>query len=543
MDLSTDRHNTETGGALRARRRERRARRRLAAAPAAWLCVGASGCATLTWKQYDGSPTEAGVVPVAIAAAPKATPRPARTEEIELPPLPDAAARTAAATTNPAPAKVGAQAIALTVVDEPSATAAKTDDGVEPVSCASCGRVHLPPVPGTPLDSACDGAGCKPGQAACDPLQAHTFAGRFIAELYNSLACPDPCYEPRWIPEANAAFFVDYARPRTIQRLGFDWAWDVLTPDRNEYFWARADGKGLGPALPKVPAGYHPANFSPLINVRPGTTTSSGSAGYAVHVPNVAARPPGLIAPPGLSGSPHVTHVSAHSATTSTALPTHQIVTTPNLSYQQLSFYNEIAADNASIFFAFPYMAVQPLAGPAASGFGDMQLGGKTLIYDRELLQVALQFKSFMPVGNSRSGLGTGHFSLEPALLTSLRLAPEAYLQGMLAEWIPLGGDPGYAGSILHYHLSANQTIWKLTRDSPLIATFEFNGWSFQGGSYTSPFNGPYQHSAGQSYLSLGPGLRMVLADKVDFGVGSAFAITDPHWANQLVRFELRILY
>ena len=440
--------------------------------------------------------------------------------------------------------------IGLTMVNDPrganaahpaNAAAVKIDDGVEPTSCASCGRIHLPPVPGMPVTSACDGAGCRPGQAACDPLQAHTFAGRFIAELYNSLACPDPCYEPMWVPEANAAFFVDYARPRTIQRLRFDWAWDMLTPDRNEYFWARADGKGLGPALPKVPAGFHPAKFSPLINVRP---TGAGATSFTVRTPSVAARPPGLIAPPGLSGSPHVTGAAHHVvAPTLTGLPTHTIFTTPSLNYQQLSFYNEIATQNASIFFAFPYMAVQPLAGPAHSGFGDMQLGGKTLIYDRELLQIAIQFKSFMPIGASRSGLGTGHFSLEPALLTSLRLAPEAYLQGMLAEWIPLGGDPGYAGSILHYHLSANQTIWKLTRDSPLIATFEFNGWSFQGGSYTSAFNGPYQHSAGQTYLSVGPGLRMVLADKVDFGVGSAFAVTDPHWANQLVRFELRILY
>ena len=43
--------------------------------------------------------------------------------------------------------------------------------------------------------------------------------------------------------------------------------------------------------------------------------------------------------------------------------------------------------------------------------------------------------------------------------------------------------------------------------------------------------------------VNAGPGLRMSVCNAIDFGVGTAFALTDRHWANQLVRLEMRILY
>jgi hypothetical protein len=113
-------------------------------------------------------------------------------------------------------------------------------------------------------------------------------------------------------------------------------------------------------------------------------------------------------------------------------------------------------------------------------------------------------------------------------------------LLSQLSEWIPLGGDPGYQGSILNYHLSVNQTLYRILPDVPLIGTFEFSGWSFQSGSFTDPVRGFYQHAGGFTYADLGPGLRLVICDRVDFGVGTQFAVTDPHWGNPVIRTELR---
>jgi hypothetical protein len=124
----------------------------------------------------------------------------------------------------------------------------------------------------------------------------------------------------------------------------------------------------------------------------------------------------------------------------------------------------------------------------------------------------------------------------------AVHLAPQTYLQGQLAEWIPIGADPNYAGAILHYHLSLNQTLCRLHPDVPLIGTLEFSGWSFQDGAFTAPLLGP-QKSSGNSYFSLGPGLRMSVCKNIDFGVGTAFALGSPNWAEPLIRSEVRIFY
>ncbi len=86
-----------------------------------------------------------------------------------------------------------------------------------------------------------------------------------------------------------------------------------------------------------------------------------------------------------------------------------------------------------------------------------------------------------------------------------------------------------------------------LGTDSPLIATFEMNGWSFQNGGYTNPIAGPHQParigSGGDTYYNMGPGLRMSVCNAVDFGGAVTFPVSDNHWADPWFRFEMRVLY
>ena len=206
------------------------------------------------------------------------------------------------------------------------------------------------------------------------------------------LCCPDPCYQPRWIPEANAAFFTDYARPRTVTRLRWDHAPDLVFPDRSEFFWAHDDGKGLGPQPPHA-------------------------------FPK--------------SGSKHPFHPG---------LMTVQYKGERAVKYDQLYMYQEAATARASFFIEYSYRSNYPLLTQHFAGFSDLYLGTKALLLDCELIQLTFQFKTYLPTGNATKGLGTGHVSLEPSLLTSVRLASETYFQGQLSEWIPIGGDPTYAG-------------------------------------------------------------------------------------------------
>jgi len=350
------------------------------------------------------------------------------------------------------------------------------DASVVQAACTTCGQkypVGYAPIPGT----SCGRAGCVPGHKNCYAYEPHTFVGRVFANIYECVCCPDPCYQPRWIPEANAAFFQDYARPRTIQRFRWDHGIDLRFPDRSEFFWARDDGKGSGPTPPKK-------------RVR-GTRAFGEGA----------------------------------------------------VSYDQLYLYTEAATARFAFFTEFSYRTVYPDFEGFNSGFGDMNLGTKSLLLDCELMQISFQFKTFLPLGSARKGLGTGHVSLEPSLLASVRLAEQTYLQAQLAEWIPIGGDEDYAGAVLHYHFSLNHVLGRVTPDVPIIGTMELNGWSFQDGAYTNPYLTKPVFSSGMTYLSLGPGIRMSICDRIDFGSAVSLPLTSPNWGDATFRTEFRILY
>jgi len=213
------------------------------------------------------------------------------------------------------------------------------------------------------------------------------------------------------------------------------------------------------------------------------------------------------------------------------------------LTYHELSLYTEVGSSGFSLFTEVPYRSLDPTGAPHAAGFSDMNVGTKTLMFDCELLQVSFQFRTHIPMSNTMKGLGTGHVSLEPSLLLGLYLGPETYFQGQVAEWIPIAGDKDYAGAILHYHVSLNHVLWRPLSNVPLIGTMECNGWSFQDGAYTDPATGVIRPAGGQTTLTVGPGLRLVVCDKIDFGAGVAFALQDEHLAETLVRSEFRWRY
>jgi hypothetical protein len=359
--------------------------------------------------------------------------------------------------------------------EPPLAAPALADTGG---GCASCGAGLLgglkPPDLGDAVAPGCgcgEGKTCVPGRQpcySCGPKE--TVAGRFLCGLYDCICCPDPCYEGRWIPLADSAFTVDGVRPVIQQRFRFESGQNVRFPDRSEFFWARADGKGKGP--------------------KPRT---------------------------GLLGE-------------------------LRLRYNDFKVYTEGGTGTASVITEMSYREMQPEVAAHAGGFTDMMVGTKTLLFDCELIQLAFEFKTFLPTGNFTKGLGVGHVSLEPSLLLGLKLTHSTYFQAQVSEWIPLGGDPAAAGSILHYHFSFNQVLCRLLPDVPLIGTLELNGWSFQDGLYTDPILG-LQKSSGTTYFMVGNGLRLFVCDKIDIGFGAFFATSEQHLARELYQVDFRVRF
>jgi hypothetical protein len=209
--------------------------------------------------------------------------------------------------------------------------------------------------------------------------------------------------------------------------------------------------------------------------------------------------------------------------------------------YCELNLYQEIAAKGFSAFIETPYYSMTPEVNAHAGGFGDLKVGTKALLFDRDLFQIGFMFKTYIPTGNFTRGLGTGHVSLEPSLLATLKLTHDTYLQGQLSEWIPIGGDSEHQGSLLHYHLALNQVLYRPLNDVELIGSFEFNGYSFQDGLFTAP-DGTVHLSGGDTYVSIGPSLRLVVCTWLDFGSAASFAIGD-HGPEQIYRTEFRVRY
>lgn len=316
----------------------------------------------------------------------------------------------------------------------------------------------------------CGGPGCYPGRTnCCSTCTADTRWGRFWCAIYETICCPDPCWDPTYLPIADSAFFVPTARPTTMTRFRWDAGFSMVYPDRAEYFWAQANGSGLGPQ-PVAPY--------------------KGERG---------------------------------------------------LDYDELSMYTEAAVNNFGLTFEMPYRSVDPLDGSIEAGFSDMIIGTKSLVFDRELIQIAFQFRTFIPSGKAMEGLGTGHVSLEPSIIVGFKLSPEAYLQAQIAEWIPMGAST-YAGSILHYHVAYNHTLFYMLPDVPIVGTAEVNGWSFQDGSYTDPYTGPVQAND-HTYLSGALGLRMFICNWLDGGMAANFAFGSPNWTQELYRLECRIRF
>jgi hypothetical protein len=355
---------------------------------------------------------------------------------------------------------------------------------VVPVSCSTCGDGLLapgpPPLPagdGIPCATGCACAQCYPGQVPCDCCCDGDCAfTRFLGGLYRCICCPDPCYLSSWRALANNAFFVDQVKPITQLKLGGDFAGQYAFPDKAEYFWAQENAKGPRYNGPALPAGV---------------------------------KPPGA----------------------------------PNLDYSLGNLYMEGAVNRFSLFVNLSYLNVEPTLYQGAAGFGDMFLGTKSLLLDCELIQFSFQFLTFLPTGNFTRGLGNGHVSLEPSLITAIKLTQRTYLQVQTAYWFPIGGTPTYQGPIFHYHLALNQLLWQCGHDKPvqLIGSAELGGYEIAGGAYTSPVTGlPLSAKDIGTIVNAGPGLRLVVCNKIDIGAGSYFAISKDRMASALARIEFR---
>jgi hypothetical protein len=256
--------------------------------------------------------------------------------------------------------------------------------------------------------------------------------------------------------------------------------------------------------------------------------------GTQQHMTNIT-RNSYRIAPPPIGPTPIPTSTPAY-------------FTFPSMNIYEASIYTEIAAGNVAVTFDMPFCLTAIDQGGGGSGFGNMVVGTKSTVFDCELLQIGMSFKSSLPVGVTISGLGNGLTSIEPGVLVGLKINEDTFLQMNFSEWVPFGGVPPYPGAMLIVAASLNRKIWQANPAVPLFAALEYSGYFFQSGGYI-PYQTvesiPFATSSGSSYQQLGPSLRLFMTEKLDVGCGAQFALNPDQgsWGDQQYRFEFRYRY
>jgi len=208
--------------------------------------------------------------------------------------------------------------------------------------------------------------------------------------------------------------------------------------------------------------------------------------------------------------------------------------------YQEYTLYLEYAFQpRFSIFVDGGIRAVEPQLDVNTVGFGDMDMGFKyAVLYDPDRV-LTFQLRTYVPTGDVRNGLSTGHVSIEPGLLYYRQLSSNLRVEGEFLYWAPIGGTD-FAGDVIQYGIGVSygprrkQGCW-------VCPVIECVGWTVLGGKEQfgpSPFD--VQSAAGDDILNIKGGVRVGFGERASMYVGYGRALTGDVWYKNMLRAELR---
>jgi hypothetical protein len=211
--------------------------------------------------------------------------------------------------------------------------------------------------------------------------------------------------------------------------------------------------------------------------------------------------------------------------------------------YQDLSAYLELlGTERLSGFVEVPWRFVNPEINANHNGIGDMNAGLKYAFIDDPDLVATFQFRTYIPTGQGRFGLGTDHVSLEPALLVWKPLGESLGLEAELRYWASVGGTD-FAGDVIRYGLGLH---YDLPRCGGVLfsPTLTFVGWTVLSGkeSVVRPTGlVTVDDAAGETIVNVKVGVRARSEHLGDLFVGYGRHLTGDRWYADTVRVEWRL--
>lgn len=221
-----------------------------------------------------------------------------------------------------------------------------------------------------------------------------------------------------------------------------------------------------------------------------------------------------------------------------------------DLNFQQFYVQGEYAAtDRFSAFAELPLRWLQPQSSGAfanQSGVGDLRAGVKLALTDTSDQMLTAQVKTFLQTGDSMHGLGTGHASIEPAILYYQQVSDRAAIESQFAVWIPFGGsdrvptsiEGKFAGNVLSYGIGPSFDLYDSgnVRFAPVV---ELVGWHVLSGYQTAV----PRDASGTNIVNVKFGARTSWARGGSIYAGYGRALTEADWYTDIFRFEYRFAF
>jgi hypothetical protein len=213
------------------------------------------------------------------------------------------------------------------------------------------------------------------------------------------------------------------------------------------------------------------------------------------------------------------------------------------INYQELSTYVEMSAsDSFSAFVELPVRIIQFQTNSTDDngGIGDVNFGFKYALIHEADRYLTSQMRFYVPSGDSYLGLGTGHVSVEPAVLYFRRLTDRLSIQGELRDWIPVGGS-NFAGNVIRYGFGAGYDLIAPCGSEcgrRLTAVTEVVGWDVLNGHVLDLASaGATGDASDTSIINLKVGARLSW-DQNSIYAGWGHCLTEQAWYRDIARFE-----
>ena len=219
--------------------------------------------------------------------------------------------------------------------------------------------------------------------------------------------------------------------------------------------------------------------------------------------------------------------------------------------YQEFIPYLEWAfSSRFSIFAEAPVRLINPEANRNAGGFSDLNAGFKYALIAHPDEYLTAQLRIYTPTGQPELGLGTGHVSIEPAILYFRRFNDQVTLQGELRDWIPISdsvvapGGPNFAGNVLRYGVGLGYDLYcysddcvtkRVTPVAELVGWTILDGFGFDGNNQAA---GAIDQS-GVTIINSKFGVRYTV-NQHSFYMGYGVPITNQVWYHDVLRLEYR---